>query len=189
MDERRHIIYLAGFMGSGKTTIGPKLAHQLECDFVDVDDLIEKEEGISIARIFEKYNEQYFRDIEKKMLAKISESKRNIVVALGGGTMTMEENRNLIHKEGILVYLKTDPEEIFARIDGKQDRPMLLAGDGTRLSDNELRMKVTSLMKEREKHYLEANIIVNTSNINVEESVEQIVSKLSAGFFGRGKDL
>jgi shikimate kinase len=187
MDERKHIIYLAGFMGSGKTTIGPKLAHELDYDFVDIDDLIEKHEGISIGRIFEEYGEQHFRNVENKMLTEVSENKRNIVVGLGGGTLTMEENRNLIHKDGILVYLKADPKKILARVDGKQDRPMLLAGDGTRLSDNELRMRVMSLLKEREKHYLEANIIINTSNIDIEESVEQIVLKLSTGSFGRGK--
>ncbi len=168
---------------AARLQIGPKLAHELGYDFVDIDDLIEDHEGVSIARIFEKYGEEYFRNIETKMLADVSESKRNIVVALGGGSLTVEENRILIRKDGILVYLKADPAEILARVDGKQDRPMLLTGDGTNLSGSELHMRIMSLLKEREKHYLEANIIINTSNMNIEESVEQIVSRLTAGFF------
>lgn len=177
-NEQRHIIYLAGFMGSGKTTIGPKLAFELNYDFLDVDALIEKLEGISIAKIFEKYGEQYFRNVEKKTLTDISESKRNIVVALGGGTLTVEENRNLVKKDGVLIYLKADLAEILSRVDGKDDRPMLLATDGARLSGEALAAKVSSLLKEREKHYLEANIIVDTSNVDIEESVAEVISKL-----------
>jgi shikimate kinase len=178
MGDRPHIIYLAGFMGSGKTTIGPKLARELNYEFIDIDALIEKHEGISIPHIFEKYGEKYFREIEKKKLAEISEGMNNMVVALGGGTLTSEENRELVRKAGILVYLKADLADILTRVEGKEDRPMLWARDGRKLSGTELEMRVESLLKEREKHYLEASIIVDTSNMNIEESVEAVISKL-----------
>jgi len=186
---RRRIIYLAGFMGSGKTTIGPKLASRLDFDFVDIDNLMEEHEGISIPKIFEKFGERYFRNLEKDTLVEISKRERDMVVALGGGTLTMKENRNLIHKGGILVYLKTEPLDILSRVSGKEDRPMLLAGDGSRMSQEELEVRITSLLKEREKHYLEANIVVNTSNVNIEKSVEEIISKLSAESFRIGEVL
>ena len=186
---QKHIIYLAGFMGSGKTTIGPKLASRLDYDFVDIDNLIEESEGVSIRKIFEKFGEQYFRNIEKNMLAKISERERSMVVALGGGTLTTKVNRNLIRKGGILVYLKAEPSEILSRVAREKNRPMLLAENGARLSRDELTKRVFLLLKEREKHYLEANIIVNTSNVKIEKSVEEIISKLSAESFRRGNDL
>lgn len=178
MIEPKRIVFLAGFMGSGKSTIGPELARSLNFDFVDIDDLIEENEGISIPEIFEKFGEQYFREIEKRVLNEISRSDKNIVVALGGGTLTHEENRLLVRNGGILVYLKADPEKIFERVRSKQDRPMLLAADGSFLNDKELFAKVQSLLREREKYYLEANIIVSTSEQDVARSVEEIASKL-----------
>ena len=178
MNEGRHIIYLAGFMASGKSTIGPQLARELAYDFVDIDDQIEAREGLSIAGIFQKFGEQYFRTLENQILNDVSKSRRNIVVALGGGTLTQEENRRLIHSEGVLIYLNTEPGKILERVGEKQDRPMLLDQDGGPLSGERLSARIESLLREREKHYLEANIIVNTSEMSVDESVEEIRSKL-----------
>lgn len=178
MSELRHIVYLAGFMGSGKSTIGPQLARELDYDFIDIDGQIEEREGISIANIFEKYGELYFRGLEKRILSDISASKKNIIVALGGGTLTQEENRRIVRSGGILIYLHTEHERILERVGEKQDRPMLLADDGRPLSGKELSLRVKSLLREREKHYLEANIVVNTSNMSVAESVEEIRLRL-----------
>ncbi len=178
MIERKHRVFLAGFMGSGKSTIGPELARKLGYDFVDIDDLIEKSEGVTIPEIFRNHGEEYFRRIEKRVLDDLSGNDRHIVVALGGGTLTNEESRGLLREEGILVYLRSDPKEILERVKKKRDRPMLLAPDGSPLNDAELSSRVESLLREREVHYLEANIIVSTSGRTVSKSVEEIASKL-----------
>ncbi len=178
MNERRHIIYLAGFMGSGKSTIGPQLARELTYDFVDIDDQIEAREGASIADIFQKFGEPYFRTLEEQILSDISGSEKNIVVALGGGTLTQEENRKIVRSKGVLIYLNTEPEKILERVGEKQDRPMLLDQEGRPLSGEQLSARIESLLREREKHYLEANIIVNTSEMSVGESVEEIRLRL-----------
>ncbi len=166
-------------MGSGKSTIGPRLAKRLGYHFVDIDNVIEENEGISIQEIFAKHGEKHFRNLEKGMLVEIYKEKKNIVVALGGGTLTRMENRELVRNGGVLIYLKTDPKVIIKRVrSGKLNRPMLLAPDGSKLSERELSHKIFSLLKERETHYLEASIVIDTSGKSISGAVEEIASKL-----------
>jgi len=177
MDKKK--IFLSGFMGSGKSTIGPRLAKQLGFQFIDIDDYIEQSEGISISEIFSKRGEKHFRILEKEKLNEISQDDKKIVVALGGGTLTHKENRSLIKNGGVLVYLKADTRTILERVEsGKINRPMLLAPDGSKLSGEELSERIESLLKEREEHYLEATIIVDTSGKSVSGALEEITSKL-----------
>ena len=176
--EKKHIVFLAGFMGSGKSTLGPQLAERLDYDFADIDSIVEKAEGISIAEIFEEHGEGYFRKVESRALKEIAAAGRNFVVALGGGSLTSEQNRAMIRESGVLVYLKAGPEEIMERVRAKRDRPMLLSPDGKTLSENELSIRVKSLLNEREKHYLEALITIDTSNSSIAKSVDIIESKL-----------
>jgi shikimate kinase len=179
MNKTKNIVYLSGFMGSGKSTIGPSLAKRLGYDFIDIDDIIEENEGISISEIFTKHGEKHFRSLEKEILNEISRYKRHVVVSLGGGTLTRRENRELVKNGGVLIYLKADPEVILERIkSGKIDRPMLLAKDGSKLSGKELSLRIESLLREREEHYLEATIIIDTSGKSINGAVGEITSKL-----------
>ncbi len=178
MNDPRHIIYLTGFMGSGKSTIGPELARKLGYDFEDIDELVEKSEGLSIPDIFRLHGEEYFRGAERKVLSDLSGGDRKIVVALGGGTLTNEGSRNLVKNEGVLVYLKARPEKIFQRVRRKRNRPMLLKPDGNTMNDAELSARLAVLLREREGHYMEASIIVSTSELTISKSVEEIVLKL-----------
>jgi shikimate kinase len=178
MTEPKHIIYLAGFMGSGKSTIGPELARRLGYKFVDIDDLIEEAEGISIRDIFKHHGEAYFRGTEKKVLTELARSDRKMVVGLGGGTLTNEESRQVVRKGGVLVYLKASPNKIFERVRKKRNRPMLLSPEGAPLTDAELSARVESLLREREAGYMEASIVVSTSELTVSKSVEEIALKL-----------
>jgi shikimate kinase len=169
-------------MGSGKSTIGPRLAKKLGYDFVDIDDIIEEEEGISVSEIFAKHGEKHFRNLEKSMLVEIYKDKKKIVVALGGGTLTRMENREIVRHGGILIYLRTHPRTIIERVkNGKINRPMLLAPDGSKLSEKELSHRIASLLKEREEHYMEASIVIDTSEKSVNGAVEEIASKLKGG--------
>ncbi len=178
MDEPKHIIFLAGFMGSGKSTVGPELAKKLRYDFVDIDDMIEEREKTSVSEIFERRGEPHFRALEREMLAKISRTERKVVVALGGGTLGNAGNRNLVKRDGVLVYLRANRNQILSRVQRKRDRPLLLGPGGEVLSDKDLSERVETLLRERERHYLEASVIVDTTNLEVPETVDEILTRL-----------
>lgn len=115
-------IYLCGFMGCGKTTIGKVLAHQIGCDFVDLDKYIEKAQGRTISQIFEHDGEAYFRELETKALVEMSEAE--CVVATGGGALLSDFNSDLVKKSGICVYIETDFSLCYNRIKGDARRPI-----------------------------------------------------------------
>ncbi len=172
-------IYLTGFMASGKSSVGPRLAKRLGYDFVDVDNVIENLLGLSISRIFAERGERHFRELEKSVLDEVSSSGRNLVVSLGGGTLTLKESRELVRDGGVLVYLKANPKIIIERLgDGKMERPMLLSPAGRKLTRKELTSKVKSLLEAREAHYLNAAIVVDTSRSTIRETVKEIATKL-----------
>ena len=101
----KNTIYLTGFMGSGKSTIGPILANTLGWDFFDLDKLVENKTGKKIRDIFEQEGESYFRKIETDTLREISESK-NVIISLGGGTIANKENIEIMKNTGKIIYLK-----------------------------------------------------------------------------------
>ncbi len=178
MNESQQLVFLAGFMGSGKSTIGPLLAREIHFGFIDADSFIEEKENISIRDIFKTRGEKYFRSLEENVLKEIVLEKGNNVVALGGGALASELNRILVKKSGILVYLKSDAANILERVRARSNRPMLLSTDGQPLTEDELSVRVASLLREREKYYLEASIVVDTSKLSISESVKEIVLKL-----------
>ncbi|HOM27495.1 MAG TPA: shikimate kinase, partial [bacterium] len=118
-------IVLIGFMGTGKTEVGILLAKRLNMNFVDTDKLIEEREKDRIVRIFEVKGEEYFREIEEKIIEEVSNYK-NCVIATGGGAVIREKNYNNLKKNGILICLKATPEEIYKRTISKKDRPLLM---------------------------------------------------------------
>lgn len=107
-------IYLVGFMGSGKTHTGQGLAAELNKPFIDLDTYISEKEKRTISAIFKENGAAYFRTIEHKYLNEISE-KKQVIVALGGGTPCFYNNMNLINTTGISIYLKTDEKTLFER--------------------------------------------------------------------------
>ena len=117
-------LILIGPMGSGKTTVGKQLAKRTRMDFVDSDHMIEDRCGVSISTIFDIEGEDGFRKRETKMLEELCD-RSGIVLATGGGAITMEENRILLRKSGFVVYLKTSIETQLARTQKNQNRPLL----------------------------------------------------------------
>ena len=111
--RRKDIFYLAGFMASGKSTIGPMVANTLGWNFIDLDKEIEKRENRKITKIFEEEGEDYFRRKETEILKEISEGK-NLIISLGGGTLIIQENRKFIKKSGNLICLSSSPEFSFS---------------------------------------------------------------------------
>lgn len=177
--DRKNTIYLTGFMGSGKSTLGPILANTLGFAFVDLDGLIEQHASKTVTRIFAEDGETAFRALESSTLISLS-AKERTVVSLGGGTLVNPDNLRLVKEHGILIYLKTDPDQIAQRMKNKTDRPLLRGPNGEQLSDKALRERIGYLIEQREKYYLTADIVVSTTRRKVGSSVDEIVQKLRA---------
>lgn len=116
-------VYLVGFMGSGKSTVGPLLAKQLDRDFYDLDELIEKNQQMKISDIFESKGELYFREVESQVLAHTRDLPP-AVIALGGGTFVRESNRHLMAASGITVWLKVPLRLARERCSTVTNRPL-----------------------------------------------------------------
>ena len=178
MDGRkRNLIYLTGFMGSGKSTIAPILANTLGYSIIDLDSEIEKSVGKKISGIFDEKGETYFRDVERSLLINAS-LQHGCVVSLGGGTISNDENLRVVKSSGILVYLKTDLEHIVRRLRHKDDRPLLKSDEGSRLSESELRSRVKHLLTIREPYYNQADVTINTDNQRVGSTVDEVVRSI-----------
>lgn len=123
--ERMLRIYLTGFMGAGKTTVGRLLAHALGWRFLDLDQEIENAAGISIKEIFERLGEAYFRGLETEALRRTL-ALAHVVVATGGGTATIDGNLDLMRQDGVSVWLNPEIDTILRRVghEGKEDRPL-----------------------------------------------------------------
>lgn len=174
-------IFLTGFMGSGKSTIGPIVANVLGWNFYDLDKLIEKEVGDSVDNIFAAQGEAFFRAKESEALRKAGNTA-NIVLALGGGTLTDKQNVEFIKKNGVSIYLKSTPDEIFQRLKFKVDRPLLKSKNGIPLSPFETKKKISELLVKREPTYLLADIVYQVDNITVGKTVDDLVKIVKRKF-------
>lgn len=163
-------IVLIGFMGTGKSAIGRRLAARLNREFVDTDEEIERVTGKTIAQIFAKHGEKRFRSEEALMVKKVA-ARENLVIATGGGVVLNPENVRLLKENGILILLTADPEVIYRRVKRKKNRP-LLEGSADLLS------RIKELLAEREEAYKVAEFSVDTGKHTIEESVEQILNYL-----------
>ncbi len=175
---RKERIYLTGFMGSGKSTIGPILANTLGYEFADLDRMIEECEGKPVAQIFRDSGEQYFRQKERETIASLCLKPRT-VISLGGGTLSDAANFHAIMSSGIVVYLKVSPERLFNRLHRRSDRPMLTGEQGERLSESALHERIVMLFQAREPFYARADFTVETDEKRVGATVDAIVKLLA----------
>lgn len=175
--SHKQLIFLTGFMGSGKSTIGPILANTLGLEYCDIDRMVEAHAKMSVAEIFASEGEAAFRSIERTVLEEVA-AKSLCVVALGGGSIASEENYQLVHRNGLIVYLQLSPEEILQRVRHRTDRPLLRDADGARLPAEELERKVLGLLKSREVFYQRADIVVPSDRLRVGLTVDEIVRRL-----------
>lgn len=159
-------IYLTGFMGSGKSTVGRRLAERLGVPFVDLDEEIERQAGVRVREIFERYGEPAFRRMEAEALRETI-SRPDVVVATGGGTMMFEGNARLIRSAGLSVWLNPAFATIVARIGalGKEDRPLF--------KDE---VQALALYRERLPAYRRADL---TLDIAPGEGPEEIAARLA----------
>ncbi len=158
-------IFLVGFMGTGKTSVGKALSRKKGWRFIDLDDRIEVREKRKIADIFSCDGEPYFRQLEKEALRTVS-SENECVIACGGGIVTDPENIEIMKKAGLLVCLTASAEVIIERTRGFVHRPLLNVPDP--------KAKIESLLKTRAAAYALADVSIDTSGISVQEAAEKI---------------
>lgn len=171
-------IYLCGFMGVGKTTIGRHLSASLGFKFADLDHLIEEGEGYRVTEIFGRYGESYFRDLEYQYLLEHSKKKEQIL-ALGGGTLQNQQIINAIKENGILVFLQLPIDQIVQRLRYTKKRPLLLKENGERRTLEELQEFITHLYERRLPSYLQADIVFNIDpNWKIDTCVQYLIQSI-----------
>ncbi len=164
-------IALIGFMGVGKTAVGKALAEKLRKKFVELDSLIEQRVGKPIPDIFQQDGEVAFRELELEVTEEVSRDK-NLVIACGGGIVLNKINIDRLRNDSIIVYLTASPRVILKRTSGDgEDRPLLNVSD--RVSE------IRELLRFRKPFYERAaDIKINTSRLDIDSVVEQIINKL-----------
>lgn len=164
-------LILIGFMGAGKTTVGKLLAKEKGMQFVDTDERIVSEQGMSIPDIFETYREPYFRDLETELLRRMQIDTSGSVISVGGGMPVREENRKLLRSLGCVIYLSATKQTILGRVQSDGSRPML--------SGDDLERKVDSLMRAREALYKKAaHLDIRTDGRTVHQVIQIIQQEI-----------
>jgi shikimate kinase len=163
---KKPIIYIVGFMGAGKTSVGQSLAKLLGWRFVDLDQVIEELEGRPIRDIFRDTGEPYFREIEHRELMRAA-SWKEVVVALGGGTFCADLNRQVMQESGVSVWLDASLDILYARCAGKEDRPLFTT-----------REKMQALLELRRPFYAKADLKIDTGERSIDSIAEDILNSL-----------
>ena len=177
VNKEHTLIFLTGFSGSGKSTIGPLLANSLGYEFVDLDQSIEQDTGKTIIRIFAENGEEYFRALELEALRGLAD-KHNVVISLGGGVLENDLSYALIQKSGTMIYLKSPSKTLARRLCNKIDRPLLRGDKGAKLSREEIEEKITTILAKREPRYKSADITVETDVKRIGSTVEELTRKI-----------
>lgn len=162
-------IYLTGFMGSGKTTVGKQLARLLQYDFIDLDEYLQQQENATITQLFEEKGESYFRERESAYLRRFDASQQK-VIATGGGTPCFLNNMKWMNEQGTTVYLKAAPALLADRLRNEQvHRPLLQGKTG-----QDAFIYICEKLAEREKYYMSAKIIVEAASLTGRKLLEAL---------------
>ena len=163
-------LYLIGYMGTGKSTLGRKIAKRTELPFLDTDKMVEEAEGAEVADIITYAGEEYFRQAERRALEQTAEEE-NAIISTGGGLPVWGDNQAWIAEQGMSVYLKRTPEQILSRLSphGRQKRPKFRGK-----SDEELLQFMHEHLAEREPIYEKADMVIDCEEVNDEEIVEKL---------------
>ncbi len=165
-------IFLIGYMGCGKSSLGRKLAKAGGLEFMDMDSIIEQREGASISDIFHYQGEEYFRDAERVLIEELGTAEGDMVISTGGGAPTWRDNMERMNNLGSTVYLRRTAKQIASRLSphGRQKRPKLRG-----LNDEELVAFMTTNMAEREPFYSQAKYCVDCAERSDTELIDYIL--------------
>jgi shikimate kinase len=153
-------IYLIGFMGSGKTTLGKILAEHLNLDFIDLDSYIESEYNLSVHEIFNKYGEDEFRLVEWSNLNIVSKLN-DVIISTGGGTPCFFNNIDFMNVNGITIFFDEDIDVIYNRLlNDKSNRPLI-----SNLSNSDLYNYISDKLNERKKYYNKSKLKINSKGL------------------------
>jgi shikimate kinase len=169
-------IVLVGLMGAGKSTVGRRLAQKLGLEFIDADSEIERAAGKAVSDIFRDHGEAYFREGERKVIARLLESGPQ-VLATGGGAFTNEETRQNIARRGISVWLKADIDLLMKRVRRRDNRPLLRAEDPEEI--------MRQLIAQRYPIYSQADVTVESRDVPHNSIVTDVIRALAAHDRGR----
>ena len=164
MESNKNLVFL-GMMGSGKTTLGKIVSKKLNKEFIDIDQVIEQQEGMIISEIFKKKGEPFFRILEEK-ISLLSLKKKNSVISLGGGAFLNKKIQKEILKNHISIWLKWDNKNLIKRIKNSQKRPIAI-----KLSNIDL----NNLINERSKIYSKAKYQIKCDRLTKLELMERII--------------
>lgn len=167
------VVILCGYMGSGKSLIGKKLAVELDFSFVDLDDEIERQERLTIPEIFEQKGEIKFRKLESEVMQSCLLREENMVLSLGGGTPCYGNNMEVLkhHKKTVLFYLKVNLETLTERLYKEKHSRPLIQEIKTREKLNDF---IRKHLFERQYFYYQCDVTIDTSELPPEEVVEEI---------------
>ena len=168
MKETSKSIVLVGPMGSGKTTVGRRLAHELNKDFFDTDHEIIDKTGVAIDYIFDIEGEKGFRKRESKILENLCQMS-NIILSTGGGIVTLPKNRKILKNIGLVVYLSSSVDQLLRRTAISKIRPLLE-------NSNDRRKTITELVRARDIYYREvASLVIDTTGKKLHEVIKIII--------------
>ena len=170
-------VVLVGMMGSGKSSIGRRLAARLAMPFVDADTEIEQAAGMTIPEIFEQHGEPYFRAGEARVIARLLDHGPQ-VLATGGGAFMNGDTRSVIRQKGVSIWLKAELDVLMKRIKRRNDRPLLKTDDPA--------ATLTALIAERYPVYAQADFTVLSRDVPHEAIVDEIVAALHQRVAGSG---
>lgn len=162
-------IVLVGLMGCGKTTIAKELIRNFEdFELVDIDEKIEQFQNMKIDKIFQKYGERFFRELENSFIKKYS-MKSSKIISTGGGACENIENVENLQQKSVIFYLKTDVEILYLRLKNDKTRP--------KLQNTDIKKTLQDLLKKREKNYRLADFDIITDNKEPKEISKEIIEK------------
>ena len=173
LDSRQPVIALLGLRGAGKTTVGRRLAKRLHIPFVELDRRVEQAANLSLAELFSLHGEEYYRRLEREVLASVLGERQPIVLATGGGIVTAPETYALLRRSALTVWLRAKPEDHWNRV--------VRQGDRRPMADHPQAMAdLRSLLATREPLYASASRTVDTSGRSVDRIVDDLADLVTA---------
>ena len=169
-------VFLIGFMGCGKTTLGEELARQMGVRYIDLDDYIEVSQGMKITEIFDEMGENRFRELETEALRDVT-VMADVIIGCGGGTPCHGDNMALMNQAGVTIWLTTSPERITARLllpDQKTKRPKI-----AKLPDDAVLFLVEDELEIRAPYYCQAQLQFDSTDIETAEATERTARHLA----------